>query len=136
MIMVQFTGAPLGGFVGGLAVAALLAHFGWEVVFVIGGVFPLALVPVIAVWLRESPRFLARKPNFSSRQRALLARLGYALQTVLLWLIFICSLLNLFLFVYWLPEVLHLTGMTPPTRSSPPASSRWAECLRPFISVC
>jgi MFS transporter, AAHS family, 4-hydroxybenzoate transporter len=24
-----------------------------------------------------------------------------------------CSLLNLFLFVYWLPEVLHLTGMTP-----------------------
>jgi MFS transporter, AAHS family, 4-hydroxybenzoate transporter len=30
MIMVQFTGAPLGGFVGGLAVAALLAHFGWE----------------------------------------------------------------------------------------------------------
>ena len=25
----------------------------------------------------------------------------------------LCSLLNLFLFVYWLPEVLHLTGMTP-----------------------
>jgi hypothetical protein len=39
---------------------------------------------------------------------------GYALQTVLLWIIYFCSLLNLFLFVYWLPEVLHLTGMTPP----------------------
>ncbi len=39
---------------------------------------------------------------------------GYALQTVLLWVIFFCSLMNLFLFVYWLPEVLHLTGMTPP----------------------
>jgi MFS transporter, AAHS family, 4-hydroxybenzoate transporter len=38
---------------------------------------------------------------------------GYALQTVLLWVIYFCSLLNLFLFVYWLPEVLHLTGMTP-----------------------
>ena len=38
---------------------------------------------------------------------------GYALQTVLLWVIFFCSLMNLFLFVYWLPEVLHLTGMTP-----------------------
>jgi len=39
---------------------------------------------------------------------------GYALQTMLLWIIFFCSLLNLYLFVFWLPEVLHLTGMTPP----------------------
>jgi MFS transporter, AAHS family, 4-hydroxybenzoate transporter len=38
---------------------------------------------------------------------------GYALQTALMWVIFFCSLLNLFLFVSWLPEVLHLTGMTP-----------------------
>jgi hypothetical protein len=38
---------------------------------------------------------------------------GYALQTALLWIIYFCSLLNLFLFVYWLPEVLHLIGMTP-----------------------
>src|SRR5262249_54527699 len=30
------------------------------------------------------------------------------------WVIFLCSLMNLFLFVYWMPEVLHLTGMTPP----------------------
>jgi AAHS family 4-hydroxybenzoate transporter-like MFS transporter len=38
---------------------------------------------------------------------------GYALQTVLLWVIFFCSLMNLFLFAYWLPQVLHLGGMTP-----------------------
>jgi AAHS family 4-hydroxybenzoate transporter-like MFS transporter len=140
MIMVQFTGAPLGGFVGGLAVAALLAHFGWPIILVIGGIFPLALMPAMALWLPESPRFLTRKPNLTSRQKALLARLdiapgqadprpvdiavgnpvkmlfgpGYALQTALLWVIYFCSLLNLFLFVYWLPEVLHLTGMTPP----------------------
>ncbi len=140
MIMVQFTGAPLGGFVGGVAVSALLARFGWQVIFVIGGAFPLALVPIIALWLPESPRFLARKRDLSLRQKALLSRLdivpqqadrhlvdiavqnpvkmlfgrGYALQTVLLWIVYFCSLLNLFLFVYWLPEVLHLVGMTPP----------------------
>ena len=140
MIMVTFTGAPLGGFVGGLIVAALLRHYSWPVIFVLGGVFPLALLAVMALWLPESPRFLARKPNLSSRQQALLARLditrrqaeshpvdiaaenpvkllfgrGYALQTVSLWVIFFCSLLNLYLFVFWLPEVLHLTGMTPP----------------------
>ncbi len=38
---------------------------------------------------------------------------GYALQTTLLWIIFFCSLLDLFLFIFWLPEVLHLIGMTP-----------------------
>ena len=38
---------------------------------------------------------------------------GYALQTVLLWIIFFCSLLNLFLFAYWMPTVLNLIGMSP-----------------------
>ena len=38
---------------------------------------------------------------------------GYALQTVLLWIIFFCSLMNLFLFAYWMPKVLHLIGMSP-----------------------
>ena len=140
MIMVTFTGAPVGGFVGSLIVAELLRHYTWPVIFFLGGAFPLVLLLVIVVWLPESPRFLARTPNLSARQQALLARLdiaqaraeshpvdiatenpvkmlfgrGYALQTVLLWIIFFCSLLNLYLFVFWLPEVLHLTGMTPP----------------------
>jgi len=140
MIMVTFTGAPIGGFLGGLIVAALLRHYTWPVIFVLGGAFPLVLLVVMALWLPESPRFLARKPNLSPRHQALLARLDitqaqggahpvdiaaenpvkllfgpvYALQTVLLWIIFFCSLLNLYLFVFWLPEVLHLTGMTPP----------------------
>ena len=39
---------------------------------------------------------------------------GYALQTVLLWVIYFCSLLNLFLFAYWMPTVLTMIGMTAP----------------------
>jgi AAHS family 4-hydroxybenzoate transporter-like MFS transporter len=139
MIMATFTGAPLGGFVGGQIVAVLLPYFGWPVIFILGGVFPLVLVPVLALWLPESPRFLARKAHLSPREAALLERLniaagrgeghpvdvalgnpirmlfgeGYTLQTILLWIIFFCSLMNLFLFGYWLPEVLHLIGMTP-----------------------
>src|SRR5690349_4039134 len=38
---------------------------------------------------------------------------GFALQTTLLWIIFFCSLMDIFLFVFWLPEILHLIGMTP-----------------------
>jgi AAHS family 4-hydroxybenzoate transporter-like MFS transporter len=142
MIMVSFTGAPLGGFICGQLAGVLLPTLGWPSVFLVGGIFPLALVVLMAVWLPESPRFLAAKGKLSAREEALLQSLdiapardanhgidlakgnpfapvamlfsrGYALQTVLMWVIFFCSLMNLFLFVYWLPEVLHLTGMSP-----------------------
>jgi AAHS family 4-hydroxybenzoate transporter-like MFS transporter len=140
MIMLTFTGAPLGSFVGGQVVSLLLHEgFGWQVIFVIGGVFPLVLLGITALWLPESPRLLAARANLAPRHHALLRRLaiahspedahtidlargnpiralfteGYALQTILLWIIFFCSLLDLFLFVFWLPEVLHLIGMTP-----------------------
>jgi MFS transporter, AAHS family, 4-hydroxybenzoate transporter len=140
MIMASFTGAPLGGFLCGQLAGLLLPRFGWPSIFLVGGMVPLLMVAALALWLPESPRFLAAKANLSPREAALLRRLditpgraaaegldvaqrnpiamlfgrGYALQTVLLWVIFFCSLVNLFLFVYWLPEVLHLTGMTPP----------------------
>jgi MFS transporter, AAHS family, 4-hydroxybenzoate transporter len=139
MIMVSFTGAPIGGFLCGQLAGVLLPTFGWPSVFLVGGVVPLLIVVALALWLPESPRFLAAKANPSPREAALLRRLaispgqgaverldvadgnpikmlfssGYALQTILMWIIFFCSLMNLFLFVYWMPEVLHLTGMTP-----------------------
>ncbi|MBV9966555.1 MAG: aromatic acid/H+ symport family MFS transporter [Alphaproteobacteria bacterium] len=139
MIMISFTGAPFGGFLCGQAAGFLLPVFGWQSIYVLGGIVPLAILPVLWLWLPESPRFLAAKGDLSAREAALLQRLeiapaagadhgldlargnpvkmllgkGYVLQTVLLWIIFFCSLLNLFLFAYWLPEVLHLGGMTP-----------------------
>jgi len=137
MIMATFTGAPMGGFLGGQIVAALLSHFGWPMIFILGGAFPLVLVVALALWLPESPRFLAARQHRSPRQDALLRRLaidpaqrgpidvargnpvamlfgkGYALQTILLWIVYFCSLLNLFLFAYWMPTVLNLIGMTP-----------------------
>jgi MFS transporter, AAHS family, 4-hydroxybenzoate transporter len=140
MIMLTFTGAPLGGFVGGLLVSYLLyLGFGWPSIFIVGGAFPLLLVAISVFWLPESPRLLAARAELAPHHHALLQRLniahtpgeahgidvalgnpirmlfsdGYALQTTLLWIIFFCSLLNLFLFVFWLPEVLHLIGMTP-----------------------
>jgi AAHS family 4-hydroxybenzoate transporter-like MFS transporter len=91
----------------------LLAEWGWRMIFVLGGIFPLALLPVLVFWLPESPRFLAAGQNLSPRNAALLRRLditsarddtvdvarsnpiwmlfgrGYALQTMLLWVIFL-----------------------------------------------
>jgi MFS transporter, AAHS family, 4-hydroxybenzoate transporter len=118
-------------------VALLLAKFGWPMIFILGGAFPLVLVVVLALFLPESPRFLASRQTLSARHAAVLQRLdisqagsdavdvarsnpiwmvfgqGYALQTTLLWIIYFCSLLNLFLFAYWMPTVLNMIGMTP-----------------------
>ena len=138
LIMATFTGAPIGGFICGQLAGILLPSFGWPSVYLVGGVVPLLMVVALALWLPESPRFLATKGNLKPREAALLQRLdirpgqsagaidrassnpismlfgkGYALQTVLLWIVFFCSLMNLFLFAYWMPEVLHLGGMTP-----------------------
>jgi MFS transporter, AAHS family, 4-hydroxybenzoate transporter len=155
IIMATFTGAPIGGFLGGQVVALLLHQgFPWPVIFLLGGAFPLVLVLVIALWLPESPRFLAARANLAPRERSLLQRLdiipgqverhtvdlaqgnpikmlfgkGYALQTLLLWVIFFCSLLNLFLFAYWLPTVLNLIGMTP-------SQAVFASSLRDFGAI-
>ena len=125
-------------------------------IFILGGAFPLVLVPALALWLPESPRFLAARQNLSPRHTAVLQRLdiapaqsdpvdlargnpiwmlfgqGYALQTFLLWIVYFCSLLNLFLFAYWMPTVLNLIGMTPATggvRLEPPGlAARSSRC--------
>ncbi len=154
MIMASFTGAPLGGFLGGQLVALLLPHFGWPVIFILGGLFPLVLVLALLVWLPESPRFLLARGSLSARDRGLLERLeiasahgqahsldiatgnpiamlfgkGYAVQTVLLWVIYFCSLMNLFLFAYWMPTVLNLIGFTP-------AQSIFASSMRDFGAI-
>jgi len=73
MIMVSFTGAPIGGFIGGQVVAVLLRHYDWPIIFVLGGLFPLALLLVMALWLPESPRFLASRANLAPRHQALLS---------------------------------------------------------------
>ncbi|MGO8921284.1 MAG: MFS transporter [Stellaceae bacterium] len=137
IIMFMFTGNPVGGFLGGQLVAQLLPVFGWPVIFLIGGVAPLLLVPVLLLWLPESPRFLLAKSRPSLRDLHVLRRLslapaaasgvdlaagnpvaalfaeGYASRTLLLWVMFFANLLSLFLLSYWLPSILHLSGFTP-----------------------
>ena len=134
-----FAGNPLGGFLGGQLIAALLPIFGWQVIFHIGGALPLLLFPVLLLWLPESPRFLLTRGRRSPAALRIFARMGidpaagpvqqidvarsnpiralfadgYALRTVLFWIMFFASLLSLYLIGFWLPTVLHLEGFSP-----------------------
>ena len=65
--MVVFTGAPLGGFLGKIIVAQLLPTYGWPVIFWIGGLLPLGLIPVLLIWCPESPRVLLARGQLTDR---------------------------------------------------------------------
>jgi len=139
LIMISFTGTAIGAFLGGQIAALLFSKgFDWSSIFVVGGLAPLILLFAMALWLPEAPQHLAVRKKLTARQAALLQSLGiqpamnragsieksgsnpikelfsggYALQTVLLWIIFFCGLLNLFLFVFWFPAILNFSGMT------------------------
>src|SRR5258708_28316226 len=58
LIMLMFCGNTLGGFLGGQLVAQILPIFGWQSIFFAGGIPPLLLIPILMVYLPESPRFL------------------------------------------------------------------------------
>ena len=72
MVMIMFCGFSVGAALGGLLAAALIPHFGWRSVFVVGGAAPLLLVPILALRLPESVRFLALTGRANERVAELL----------------------------------------------------------------
>lgn len=76
MISVILLGVPLGGLLGGVLTAKLLPMFGWRSIFAAGGLLPLAMVPVLALTVPESIRFLvAHGDGSGARICKILARI-------------------------------------------------------------
>jgi AAHS family 4-hydroxybenzoate transporter-like MFS transporter len=140
MVMAVFCGFSIGAALGGFIAAALIPAFGWRSVFVAGGAAPLLFAPFLARLLPESPRLLALKgghderiftvlnaffpkaaipieahfvvhePRFKGLPVIHLFRDGQATGTILIWVIFFTSLLDLYFLSSWLPTVLHDLG--------------------------
>lgn len=71
LMTVMFSGFPLGAIIGGLISTQLIAAFGWRSVFIMGGLAPLVLAPLLIFVLPESIRFLtARQATRPSQKRA------------------------------------------------------------------
>ena len=76
MISVIFVGFPLGGIVGGVIAAEIIPRFGWQSLFVVGGILPLILAAIVFVAMPESIRFLVmRKPGKRDRLVSILNRI-------------------------------------------------------------
>lgn len=140
MVMFMFAGFSLGAAVGGLIAAALIPHFGWSSVFLVGGLAPLLLVPLLLARLPESVRFLALSGDNDARIGALLEKIAPAVRfapgtvftvaeekleglpvkrlfadgrtpaTLAFWVLFFMSLLDLYLLSNWLPTVVNDLG--------------------------
>lgn len=140
-VMLMFCGFSLGAALGGVAAAGLIAHVGWKAVFVVGGAVPLAALALLVPLLPESIRYLVVRGDRGDRVAALLARIdpaarpdpasaftveerapgglavkrlfteGRARFTLLVWVLFFMSLLDLYLLTSWLPTIIHDAGV-------------------------
>ena len=71
-----WTGFPLGGVMVGLLASRLIAAFGWQSLFYIGGILPLGLSIVLARALPDSIEFLVVRGAAWQKIRYLLARIN------------------------------------------------------------
>lgn len=140
-VMVMFCGFSSGAAVGGLLAAGLIESYGWSAVFLVGGAAPCLALPLLLVWLPESLRFLAARgrdqdvaevlgqidPELAGAPAPLasatdaetghgtpIGRLfepGRRPVTLLLWVLFFMSLLDLYFVSNWLPTVIRDAGV-------------------------
>ena len=111
LVILTCLGVGTGFALGGLLASRLVALFGWPAIFVTGGLLPLAIVPVLWLWLPES--LVLRKELHQRHLVAPLFQRGLAATTILLWAINLLSLLGLYFILQWTPAILHSTGIAP-----------------------
>ena len=140
-IVATFIGFPLGAVIGGMSSAHIIPAYGWEMVFIIGGVLPLILLVIAWFQLPESIKFLALNKRRPEQIASILARIdpsqrtvaverlclprnkpvkqpvrklfmdGRAMWTLFLWLLTFSSLLLTYFLVHWIPLVLVDAGI-------------------------
>ncbi len=141
-VLLTIVCVPLGGMAGGVIASQVLPALGWRVLYGIGGAMPLAFAVVLWLALPESPRFLARHPEYRQRLTELLRRIGHAVDaastyedrnkvaadsrapictlfgpalardTVGLWIAYFFCLASIYVMFGWLPTLLTSQGIS------------------------
>ncbi|WP_299323476.1 MFS transporter [Parasphingopyxis sp.] len=132
VVTLMFVGFPFGAVVGGLASSYMIGVYGWESIFILGGVLPALLLPVVWKLLPESPDYLAARTHLHESTRrpdgsvpnhlddstdmrptkpsqnsiALLFQRSRRTLTLLMWVVFFCNLMSMYLLISWLPVLL------------------------------
>lgn len=75
LVTLMFAGFTIGLAFGGFLAAVLIPSYGWQGVFICGGVVPLVLAPFIWILLPESLKFMAGKKKYEAEAQKVLFRL-------------------------------------------------------------
>jgi AAHS family 4-hydroxybenzoate transporter-like MFS transporter len=139
-VIVSFAGITIGGSLPGPIAIYLMPHYGWPILFYLGGLVPLLLAGLIFATLPESIRFLALK-NRQAQAAAMAQRMDpgtvlppgarfvvqvgeklpfsrlfegkLAIMTPLLWALFVVNLMAYFFLVLWMPTLLQTASVPP-----------------------
>ncbi|MCC6202515.1 MAG: MFS transporter [Gammaproteobacteria bacterium] len=138
LVTLMFCNVALGSFIAGNVAPLLLQRFGWQSVFIVGGVAPIVLAVLVFFIVPESCQFLLERRPGDPRLARLLARLApgidpatvrgaardrvprqsplmllspsYRTGTLLLWVVFCLNLYVLYFLISWLPTLLSNVG--------------------------
>ena len=80
MVAIMACGFAIGAACGGLLQAEMAHAFGWQGIFVIGGIVPLLLAVALALFLPESVRFLATRRGTTDRIASILKQMNPSLE--------------------------------------------------------
>ncbi|PZQ59448.1 MAG: 3-(3-hydroxy-phenyl)propionate transporter MhpT [Phenylobacterium zucineum] len=112
----MFCGQPIGGTLLGLFVASQAGVLDWKVIFYIGGILPLLLLPVLMFALPESAAFREARgqvggPRATSAASALFGETR-APATLLLWVSYGFTQVVVYLINNWLPTLMVAKGFS------------------------
>src|ERR1700722_1474506 len=73
LAIVAMVGVPVGGTAAGFAAAALIPHFGWQILFEVGGIVPIVVALAAIAGMPESIKYMALHHGSGKRMERLVA---------------------------------------------------------------
>ncbi len=139
----MYAGVAVGATTAGLSASYLIPTYGWQSLFVLGGIVPIVIGVVLGFLLPETLDFLVRRGKDKELVRRIVSRIapalgrdegvefcstekklpgapvkhlfleGRAFTTIMLWLCFLASFFILWIRLAWAPTLLRKGGATP-----------------------
>lgn len=114
-ISIMYCGVPLGGAVA--ALVGMLAGEAWQWVFIVGGVAPLVIAPLMLLMLPESAAFHRQRDQGGTVRPSTVEALcgdGRTRITLSLWVSYFFTLTVMYMLLNWLPSLLLELGFSKP----------------------
>lgn len=141
LVNTMFCGFPLGSAVGGFVAAAMIPHYGWHSVLLLGGVLPVVLAVLLVLLLPESVRYMVLRNYPAEQIGKVLQRVtgggasaasyvigeqapatrsaigtvlspGYRLGSAMLWGTYFMGLVIFYLLTSWMPTLMKDAGFS------------------------